>query len=103
MRLTCDCNVLPMRFHVTPCYRRLVAGAPLATFENSRDYVFDAQWSPSHPAVFASVNGAGQLDVWNVNADCEAPAASLSVQGGALSSLRWAPGGRKIYVGDARG
>ena len=28
---------------------------------------------PTHPAVFASVDGAGTLDVWNINHDTEVP------------------------------
>ena len=29
------------------------------------------QWSPTHPAVFSSVDGEGRLDFWNINTDTE--------------------------------
>ncbi|GBG24376.1 Cytoplasmic dynein 1 intermediate chain 2 [Hondaea fermentalgiana] len=84
---------------------------PLACFEGSEDYVFDVKWSPVHPSVFATVNGAGMLDVWNINVDLEVPQARFKVplpagaQGAtaALASLQWAPSGRKVLAGDARG
>ena len=47
---------------------------PLFTFESSQEYVYDAQWSPSHPGVFASCNVEGFVDVWNINNNREAPA-----------------------------
>lgn len=46
---------------------------PLYTFESSQDYIYDVQWSPTHPAVFASVDYGGYVDVWNINLDKEAP------------------------------
>lgn len=84
---------------------------PLACFEGSTDYVFDVKWSPTHPSVFATVNGAGALDIWNINLDREIPQAKFKVplpagaQGStaALASLQWAPNGRRILAGDARG
>ena len=33
--------------------------------------MYDVQWSPTHPAVFASVDGDGRLDFWNINSDTE--------------------------------
>jgi len=29
---------------------------PLFSFEATQEYVYDVQWSPTHPAVFASVD-----------------------------------------------
>jgi len=46
---------------------------PLFTFESSQEYVYDVQWSPSHPAVFASVDAEGYVDVWDINRDKDAP------------------------------
>jgi len=40
---------------------------PLYSFEASQEYVYDVQWSPTHPAVFASVDYGGFVDVWNIN------------------------------------
>lgn len=39
------------------------------------DLVYDARWSPVKPAVFALVEGSGALEVWDLNADREVPAA----------------------------
>lgn len=44
---------------------------PLYSFEDSVDYVYDVMWSPVHPAVFATVDGIGRLDIWNLNKDKE--------------------------------
>lgn len=35
------------------------------------DNVYDVMWSPVHPAVFATVNGMGCMDIWNLNKDTE--------------------------------
>lgn len=43
----------------------------LHTFAHSVDYVWSVQWSPIHPAVFASIDGVGNLYMWNVNQDVE--------------------------------
>lgn len=45
--------------------------APIQKFDTSEDYVFDVKWHPNHPAMFASVNGAGQFDLWNLVNDHE--------------------------------
>ena len=45
--------------------------APLCSFEESSDYVFDAKWHPKHPAVFGTVDGTGKFDLWNLNNDVE--------------------------------
>jgi dynein intermediate chain len=44
---------------------------PLHSFEAADDYVFDVKWHPQHPAVFATVDGSGKFDVWNLNQDTE--------------------------------
>jgi dynein intermediate chain len=33
--------------------------------------VYDVAWSPTHPALFAAVDGTGRLDLWNLNKDTE--------------------------------
>lgn len=45
--------------------------APIHSFEESDDYVFDAKWHPNHPAMFGTVDGAGKFDLWNLNQDTE--------------------------------
>ncbi|XP_061834690.1 dynein, cytoplasmic 1, intermediate chain 2a-like isoform X4 [Nerophis lumbriciformis] len=77
---------------------------PLYSFEDSCDYVYDAMWSPTHPALFACVDLAGRLDLWNLNNDTEVPTASVYVEGApALNRVRWAHTGKEIATGDSEG
>ncbi|XP_077435413.1 dynein, cytoplasmic 1, intermediate chain 2a isoform X3 [Vanacampus margaritifer] len=77
---------------------------PLYSFEDNSDYVYDVMWSPTHPALFACVDGVGHLDLWNLNNDTEVPTASVTVDGNpALNRIRWAPSGKEIAVGDMDG
>ncbi|XP_051944427.1 dynein, cytoplasmic 1, intermediate chain 2a-like isoform X2 [Hippocampus zosterae] len=77
---------------------------PLYSFEDSCDYVYDAMWSPTHPALFACVDLAGRLDLWNLNSDTEVPTASVYVEGApALNRVRWAHSGKEIATGDSEG
>ena len=43
----------------------------LHTFLHGVDYVWGVQWSPAHPAVFASIDGGGSLYIWNINQEIE--------------------------------
>ncbi|KAI9819491.1 MAG: hypothetical protein M1827_006939 [Pycnora praestabilis] len=58
------------------------------------DVVYDAQWSPVKPGVFALVDGGGNLEVWDITVDTEVPVAkvqpSMTAAGGA--GLRTAQG-----------
>ena len=45
--------------------------APVYSFEEADDYVFDVKWHPNHPAIFASADGSGKFDLWNLNKDVE--------------------------------
>ncbi|XP_055013097.1 cytoplasmic dynein 1 intermediate chain 1-like [Boleophthalmus pectinirostris] len=77
---------------------------PLYSFEDNADYVYDAMWSPVHPALFAAVDGMGRLDLWNLNNDTEVPTASVTVEGAsALNRVRWSSGGKEVAVGDSEG
>lgn len=74
------------------------------SFEDNNDYVYDARWSPIHPALFASVDGEGRLDLWNLNSDTEVPTASVTIDGRqALNQCRWHQTGHHISVGDNAG
>lgn len=88
------------------------------TFESSQEYVYDVQWSPVHPSVFASVDGDGYVDIWDINRDKESPVAHKkafennltanqaykdSDDSRALSCLKWSRDGRKLALGDADG
>ncbi|TRY77543.1 hypothetical protein DNTS_001960 [Danionella cerebrum] len=77
---------------------------PLYSFEDNSDYLYDVMWSPTHPALFACVDGVGHLDLWNLNNETEVPTASVTVEGNpALNRVRWAQSGREVAVGDSEG
>ncbi|POS84572.1 cytoplasmic dynein-like protein 1 intermediate chain 2 [Erysiphe pulchra] len=42
------------------------------------DVVYDAAWSPTKPGVFSIVDGAGNLEVWDITVDTEVPLAKVS-------------------------
>jgi dynein intermediate chain len=83
-------------------WSRRCPGTPLHTFEG-QDYVLAARWSPIHPALFATVDGSGHLDVWNIVRDMETPLRMVVAQDTALNTLRWSADGRRIAVGDSKG
>lgn len=57
-----------------------------------------------HPALFASVDSGGRLDLWNLNQDTEVPAANVMVEGNpALNRVSWTPSGLHVTVGDNLG
>ncbi|KAK9737827.1 Cytoplasmic dynein 1 intermediate chain 2 [Popillia japonica] len=77
---------------------------PIYSFEDNGDYVLDVAWSPTHPALFAAVDGGGRLDLWNLNQDTEVPAAGVVVEGyPALNRVSWTPSGLHVTVGDNQG
>lgn len=83
---------------------------PLYTFESARDYVFDAEWSPVHPAVFAMGDGTGRLDLWNINSAEDVPAFTAHVSSttasgdkAAVSRVSWSDDGSNIAAGTSTG
>ena len=77
-------------------------GKALYSFENNSDYVYEASWSPIHPALFASVDGTGRLDLWNLINDAEVPVSTVTTDA-ALNKIRWTHNGLQIAVGDDQG
>ncbi|POY73197.1 hypothetical protein BMF94_3530 [Rhodotorula taiwanensis] len=82
--------------------------APLFTFEEAGDYVYDVRWHPVHPAVFGSVDAAGKFNLWNLNVDTEVPLVSTAVGDPArprgLNKLAWEKKeGRRAAVGSSDG
>lgn len=73
------------------------------SFEDATDYVYDARWAPTHPAVFATADGSGYLDVWDANEDTEVPIVKARASQRALNRLVWGADGRRIVAGDAAG
>eukprot|EP01112_Ceratiomyxa_fruticulosa_P014308 TRINITY_DN4089_c0_g1_i4.p1 TRINITY_DN4089_c0_g1~~TRINITY_DN4089_c0_g1_i4.p1 ORF type:complete len:684 (-),score=154.63 TRINITY_DN4089_c0_g1_i4:259-2310(-) len=75
----------------------------LYSFEDSTDYVYDVRWSPAHPSVFVSVDGAGYADFWNLNEDLEAPIVKSKIGSRALNRAAWSLDAKKIAIGDSTG
>jgi len=76
----------------------------LYSFEDSGDYVYDVQWSPIHPALFASVDGMGKLDLWNLNLDTEVPTTSVTIEASAaINRVKWSGNGHQLAAGDDDG
>ena len=79
------------------------------------DVVYDARWAPQRPGVFALVDGAGSVEVWDLMADTEVPVTSATpsankkVAGGAyapksLNKVAWdEKDGKRLAVGGAGG
>jgi len=77
---------------------------PICSFDYANDYVLDVEWSPVHPAMFASVDGDGQLNIFNINQDQEMPIFSMNVDSShSLNKLKWDKDGKKIAVGSSHG
>ncbi len=75
----------------------------LLTFESAQEYVYDVQWSPTHPSVFASCDGEGYLDIWDINKDIEAPQVHKKTSNMSINTLKWSLDGKKIAMGDSSG
>jgi dynein intermediate chain len=52
--------------------------APIYSFDEADDYVYDVKWHTAHPAVFGTVDGSGRFDLWNLNTDTEVSCADLN-------------------------
>jgi len=79
--------------------------APIYSFDEADDYVYDVKWHPAHPASFGTVDGSGKFDLWNLNADTEVPVVSTNVGSGrAINKLQWdRKDGRRAALGGSDG
>ncbi|KAF8310072.1 WD40 repeat-like protein [Clavulina sp. PMI_390] len=79
--------------------------APIYSFEEADDYVYDVKWHPNHPALFGSVDGSGKFALWNLNQDTEVPVVSTPVgTGRAINKLSWdRKDGRRAALGCSDG
>ena len=75
----------------------------LYSFQDVGDCIYDCKWSSVHPALFASCDGTGNLNVWNLNAETEVPYISQKVTSHSLNRLSWSSDGKKIACGDSEG
>ena len=87
---------------------------PLFDFSRE-DVIYDARWSPHKPGVFASVDGGGNLEIWDLTIDTEVPVTrttpnvSRNIQSGygvakSLEKVTWEEKeGKRVGVGGAAG
>ncbi|KAM7536581.1 hypothetical protein Aperf_G00000088781 [Anoplocephala perfoliata] len=77
---------------------------PLHTFDDYSECVYGVDWSPIHPALFATADGTGRLDVWNLIDDIEVPTAQwVNKKQWALNKVKWDTTGQFIAAGDDEG
>lgn len=75
------------------------------------DIVYDACWAPHRPGVFALVDGAGYVEVWDLSNETEVPVARQTPSKGrgavvrqSLNKVAWEEkAGRKLAVGGLDG
>ncbi|KAL4798192.1 WD40-repeat-containing domain protein [Aspergillus venezuelensis] len=78
---------------------------------NREDVVYDARWSPHRPGVFSLVDGAGNLEVWDLYTDIEVPAVKTTPSKGragvlsrSLNKVAWEEReGRRLATGGLDG
>jgi dynein intermediate chain len=75
------------------------------------DVVYDARWSPHRPGVFSLVDGAGNVEVWDLHVDTEVPVVKTSPSRGlsgnpsrSLNKVAWEEReGRRLATGGLNG
>jgi len=80
--------------------------SPILSLDTFEDYVYDVSWHPAHPAVFSSVDGEGHVDLWNLNANLEAPVMRCEHPAQrrlALNRVHWSKDGSRLATGDSEG
>ncbi|VUZ42607.1 unnamed protein product, partial [Hymenolepis diminuta] len=88
-----DCSVRLWSARDFPAY-------PLLAFEDRNDYFVGCDTSPIHPALFATTDLSGCLDLWSLNNDHEVPTASIQIEGDALlNRCRFHKKGHHLAVG----
>ena len=75
---------------------------PLITFTQSKDYVYSAKWNPINPYIFATGDGSGYIDLWDLNRDREIPTFRYHLKN-AINKLAWSYDGKKLAAGDING
>ncbi|KAF7548455.1 hypothetical protein G7046_g8669 [Stylonectria norvegica] len=86
--------------------------APLIDFVRE-DVVYDAKWSPVKPSVFALVDGAGWLELWDIAMETEEPVSRISpssrkdgrtMLSKSLNKVAWEPNdGKRLATGGIDG
>ena len=75
---------------------------PLLTFNQSKDYVYSAKWHPTNPYIFATADGSGYIDLWDLNRDEKIPTFRYDLKT-SINKLAWSCDGKKLAAGDING
>ena len=75
---------------------------PLLTFNQSKDYVYSAKWHPINPSIFATADGSGYIDLWDLNRDIGIPTFRYELKT-SINKLAWSCDGKKLAAGDING
>ena len=75
---------------------------PLLIFNQCKDYVYSAKWHPTNPSIFATGDGSGYIDLWDLNRDREIPTFRYDLKT-AINKLSWSNDGKKLAAGDVNG
>ena len=66
--------------------------------------VYDARWSPTHPSVFATCNGEGSIDLWDLNKDHDSYRFRKEDKNKkAINKIRWSTDGMRMISGNNQG
>ena len=77
---------------------------PICSFDDFGDSIMDCQWSPVHPAIFASADVMGNLQIWNLNYNTNVSTASIKAdKESSFNKLKWAHSGLTIAAGNDAG
>ena len=75
---------------------------PLFMYEADCE-IYDAQWSPVHPSVFATCNGNGQIDLWDISKETEEYRYRCEVDKRAINKIKWSNDGKRLISGNTNG
>ena len=75
---------------------------PLVTFDQSNDYIYSCKWHPHNPSLFATADGMGKIDFWDINKDREVPIYTYNLKK-VVNKISWSHDGKKLATGDREG
>lgn len=77
---------------------------PIFSFEqNNDDYIYEAKFHPTNPSMFASIDGLGKLNIWDINTFTESPVFSKQISNEALNRMSWSEDGKRLALGETTG
>ncbi|KAH6569500.1 hypothetical protein BASA62_004871 [Batrachochytrium salamandrivorans] len=75
----------------------------LHSFDEAQDYVFDVAWSPTHPAMFGSVDSSGRFDLYNLAISDMPIVSEVMPNKKALNKISWDKEGRRVGLASIDG